>query len=220
MTMTRIVILANSLKHGDRCLAGIDLDTGKWVRPVTRLDDGRVPEKDMRRAGHVPVLLDILEIPLDATGPDFGFECENRSIAPGPWHCAGRLSPADIMKYVELPRYVLHNRDRSVSPTMLRQKPFEERITLQLIRVETFKVRDAQTIAWEKRQWRGTITSDGRSFEVGITDPVYFEKLNKGHEPSPPCLLTVSLGMPYKPPGWDREPQCWKLIAAVIELQE
>ena len=219
MRMTRMVILANSLKHGDRCLAGIDLDTGKWVRPVTRLDDGRVREKDMKQSGHVPALLDILEIPLDSTGPDFGFESENKTILAGPWRHVGRLTPDEIEQYVEQPRYVLHNSDKCVSPTMLRQKPFEERITLQLIRVETFKVRDAQTIGWEKRKWKGTITSDGRPLEVGITDPVYFEKLNKGHEPSPPCLLTVSLGMPYKPPGWDGEPQCWKLIAAVIELQ-
>ncbi|MHC4676481.1 MAG: dual OB domain-containing protein, partial [Planctomycetota bacterium] len=45
-------------------------------------------------------------------------------------------------------------------------------------------------------------------------------RLNKGHKPSNSCLLTMSLGMPYKPPDWeeDEPPVCWKLISGVIEL--
>ena len=86
MTITRIVVLANSWKHHDWCLAGIDLDTGKWVRPVTSLDDGRVPKTSMKLDGYFPALLDVLEIPLDSTGPDFGFESENRTILPGRWY--------------------------------------------------------------------------------------------------------------------------------------
>ena len=42
---TRIICLANSFKHTERCIAGIDLVTGKCVRPVSDLDDGRVPQK-------------------------------------------------------------------------------------------------------------------------------------------------------------------------------
>jgi hypothetical protein len=30
----RIICLANSYKHNDRCIAGVD-DTGRWVRPVS-----------------------------------------------------------------------------------------------------------------------------------------------------------------------------------------
>lgn len=41
----RIICLANSFKHTERCIAGIDLETGKCVRPVSDLDDGRVPKK-------------------------------------------------------------------------------------------------------------------------------------------------------------------------------
>ena len=86
MTMMRIVVLANSWKHHDWCLAGIDLDTGKWVRPVTGLDDGRIPQTAMKLGGYFPELLDVLEIPLDSTGPDFGFESENRTILSGLWY--------------------------------------------------------------------------------------------------------------------------------------
>jgi hypothetical protein len=221
VSTTSIVVLANSWKHRDWCLAGIDLDTGKWVRPVTGLDDGRVPQTVMKLRGYFPALLDVVEIPLDSSGPDFGFESENRTILPGRWYHRGKLTPEDICKYAKRPYYVLHNHRKYVTPTELRRKPFDKRTTLQLIQVAGFKVRDARAKSTDKHNWKGIISSAGRELDVGITDPIFFAKLNGGHKPSGSCLLTMSLGMPYKPPDWteDDEPACWKLIAGVIELQ-
>ncbi|MBN2018852.1 MAG: hypothetical protein JW749_01355 [Sedimentisphaerales bacterium] len=220
MSPTRMVVLANSWKHDDWCLAGIDLDTGKWVRPVTGLDDGRIPQTDMKLGGYFPALLDILEIPLDSSGPDFGFESENRMIIPGQWYHRGKMTPKDIRKYVKRTGYVLHNRKMFVSPKELQQKPFEERETLQLIQVDEFRVRNTREKATDKNNWKGIISSGRRVIEVKITDPVFSEKLNKGHNPPSSCFLTMSLSMPYKPAEWDKdeEPVCWKLIAGVIEL--
>jgi len=193
MTTTRIVVLANSWKNQDWCLAGIDLNTGKWVRPVTGLDDGRVPKTSMKLGGYFPTLLDVLEIPLDSTGPDFGFESENRTILPGRWHLRGKKTPSDIEMYARQPYYVLHNRRKYITPTELQQKPFEKRVTLQLVRVDSFKVRDARRKATDKPNWKGAILSGRRKLEVKITDPVLFKRLNSGHKPSPSCFLTMSL---------------------------
>jgi len=61
----KLLVLANSYKLGNRCVAGIDLDTGKWVRPVSQSPGGAIPEyktavsKSWR---FVPVLpLDVVE---------------------------------------------------------------------------------------------------------------------------------------------------------------
>ena len=222
MTMTRIVVLANSWKHHDSCLAGIDLDTGKWVRPVTNLDDGRIPKTSMKLGTYFPTLLDVLEIPLDSTGPDFGFESENRTILPGRWHHRGKMTPKEMDKYAQQPYYILHNRRKYVTPRYLQQKPFEKRVTLQLIRIDNFKVRDARRKTTDKHNWKGIILSGDRKLDVKITDPVCSKKLNSGYKPSPSCLLTMSLSMPHKPSDWDEdvEPVCWKLISGVIELQK
>lgn len=115
MTMTSIVVLANSWKHQDWCIAGIDLDTGKWVRPVTDLDDGRIPQTAMKLGGYFPKLLDVLEIPLDISGPDFDFESENRTIMPGLWYLRDKMTPGDIEKYAKQPCYVLHNKKKYVT---------------------------------------------------------------------------------------------------------
>jgi hypothetical protein len=212
----RIVVLANSWKRLDYCLAGIDLDSGKWVRPVTRLDDGRVPADAMRLWGRTPALLDLLEIPLDATGPDFGFESENRWLLPGRWRHLGTTTPESIAGFAVQPEFILHNRGRSVSPDVIAAKPAAQRITLQLIRVDDFTVRDntRDSDYLGKRRWVGRVRYKGTEIETNITDPVYHVKLGNGHQPASSCLLTMSLSMP-----WPKEaPKCWKLIAGVIEL--
>ena len=218
MNLTRMVVLANSWKRHDYCIAGIDLETGTWVRPVTDLDDGRVPQRLMNLRGRVPALLDVLDIPLDSKGPDFGFECENRWILPGRWRHAGVVTAQSVSRFVIQPQFVLHTPGKSVSPDALRAMPFDQRATLQLIRVDNFSVRDntSDQAYLGRRRWTGRIQCGDSEFEANITDPVYHEKLSGGHQPAQDCLLTVSLSMP-----WPKDaPLCWKLIAGVIELSE
>jgi len=41
MVHKNIVILANSRRHGAHCIAGKDLNTKEWVRPITIFGEGR-----------------------------------------------------------------------------------------------------------------------------------------------------------------------------------
>ncbi len=71
--------------------------------------------------------------------------------------------------------------------------------------------------------WKGSIiTKKGQQLrDVNITDPAFIERLEAGYRPSNPCLVTVSLSMPYRPPHWKKEDiPCWKLIAGVIEISD
>ncbi len=42
----RVICLANSYKHQARCIAGVAIDSGDWIRPVSGLEDGRIPVDD------------------------------------------------------------------------------------------------------------------------------------------------------------------------------
>ncbi|AKJ64219.1 dual OB domain-containing protein [Kiritimatiella glycovorans] len=172
----------------------------------------------MHLGGHFPEILDIIEIPLSDTGPDFEFESENRTILKGEWNLAGKATPQDVMKYAQRPRVILHNHKKFCTLEEMQAKPFQERITLQLIHVRDFRVRDTRANETDKPSWKGLLRSAGREIEVGITDPVFFNKLNEGHEPSRNCLLTMSMTLPKAFDGWEGSPPCWKLIAGVIEL--
>jgi hypothetical protein len=214
----RIICLSNSLKLTERCIAGIDSESGRWVRPICNRfpEDGRVPASIRIVEGREPELLDILEIPLDDTGNDFGFECENLTILDGEWRLLGKSNPSDLIKYCGGFSNILHNSLKYVNPSYLQSLNFNERRTLQMIETASFSVTGSSSAGW-----RGTIrTTNGQNLnDAKITDPVFVEKLNAGYQPIGSCLVTVSLSMPFAPrPDWEGEHPCWKLIAGVIEL--
>lgn len=69
--------------------------------------------------------------------------------------------------------------------------------------------------------WKGSFTTLlGQTIhQVPITDPAFVTRLDDGYRPSNQCLVTMSLGLPHRPPGWAKDDDpCWMLIAGVIEL--
>lgn len=220
-SLKRIICLANSWKLKERCIAGIDIDTGKWIRPVCDRypEDGRVPKEIRLVEGREPELLDILEIPLADTGEDFGFESENLTILSGKWQLLGKATPADIFQYCGNYPDILHNRNRYVNVSYLKFLPFEQRYTLQLVHVVQFSVKSIG-ITQGSKQWKGTLeTTYGQTLkDANITDPAFVEKLEAGYQLKSNYLITVSLGMPWAPPNWEGEAPSWKLIAGVMEI--
>jgi hypothetical protein len=154
-SIKRIICLSNSLKYGERCIAGINIDTGKWVRPVSDLfpEDGKVPESIRLIKGKEPELLDILEIPLAETGNDFGFECENLTILDGEWKLLDKAKPSDLVKYCGSFSNILHNSSKYVNPSYLQSLPFHQRHTLQLVQTANFSVTRKSTgnTGWHRR---------------------------------------------------------------------
>ena len=214
----RIICLANSWKRGARCIAGIDLSTGRWVRPVTDSADGGVPDHIRKLRKGEPAILDILDIPLARTGPDFGFECENRLILSGRWYLKGRAQPADLHRYVSDEPHLLHNAEHWVALPYMHSLPHDARHTLQLIETSAIQATRRHR---NDTVWIGDlVTTTGQCLRANITDPAFTARLNLGHQPDQRCLVTVSLSMPWRPADRpDDEERCWKLIAGVIELE-
>jgi hypothetical protein len=228
MTRTQIICLANSSKHGERCLAGINPSTAKWVRPVSLAypNDGRVPWSTPVIDGTELLTLadvkslDILEIPLHTTGPDFGFECENFAILDGEWAMVGKARVDDIVPYVNFYGPVLHDTRKYVSVSNLQMKPFENRRSLELVYADKLDITRHEREGGGTK-WKGSFTTRGGYSlnNITITDPELFDLLGNDILPEGPCLITMSLGMPFEPPGWNGPAQpCWKLIAGVMQL--
>jgi hypothetical protein len=220
-SLKRIVCLSNSWKLQERCIAGVDLDTGQWVRPVCDSlypKNGKVPISVRLINDREPELMDILEIPLAETGNDFDFECENLSILSGKWNYLGKAQPSSLLKYCGNYTQILHNSGKYVNPSYLQKLPFQQRRTLQLIQVNSLSVAKNST---GNTGWRGSLqTVNGQTLkDAKITDPVFAEKLEAGYQPTGSYLVTVSLSIPWVPHDkWEGEAPCWKLIAGVIEI--
>jgi ATP-dependent DNA helicase RecQ len=217
---TRIICLANSRKHGAYCVAGMEPETGQWIRPVSHLEDGRVERSMSMVDGRAASLCELLDIPLDSKGPDFGFESENLSIRPGPWRVAGSVAPYDLIPRCSREPLILHNTENYVTVQYLQSLSFKERRTLQLVEAFEFEPFNGGPSAQGGSRWYGSFISNrGERLRARVTDPVLVEKLERGYRPGAHCLITVSLSMPYRPAGWGEEGDpCWKLIAGVIEL--
>lgn len=220
--LVRIICLANSRKHGAHCVAGIAPDTGQWIRPVSGLDDGRLPREMRLVDGREPELMEILQIPLAETGPDYGYESENRLILKGPWKREGSISREQLIHYCSTEPYVLHNAEKHLTVEFMKSLPLQQRRTLQLVETQRFSAFHTGYSEQGGHKWHGSLVSkNGARINARITDPVFVEKLESGYRPGNHCLITMSLSMPFRPEDWTEESTpCWKLIAAVIEMPD
>ncbi len=100
-TQATIVCLANSTKLGSRCVAGVDVEDGEWIRPVGSGDHGAVTRSERTYVdGSEPQLLDLIELSLARPTPQPG-QPENWRLAPGRWCNVGHLAPDDAWVLLE-----------------------------------------------------------------------------------------------------------------------
>ena len=217
--MARVVCLANSYKHGERCIAGKLLETGAWVRPVSDVGHGEVPWKARLIAGREPQPLDVLDIPLQEEGPDYGCQPENRLLLPGPWQKVGRVAVADVLKHVDEveDRPLFYNYVDRVPMTMFRRIPRDRWRSLQLVHC---CCADFHRDARKPEDWRVTFEyREAEYADLKVTDPVAETRLGRGERLDGPFVLTISLGTPFRPTNTSRE-YCFKLVAAVVPLKD
>jgi len=210
--MAQILCLANSYKTGGRCIAGIDIETGEWIRPIPNNINKAIGFQRMIN-GREPELLDILEIPVENYGPDEGCQPENRLIKRGRWEQKDRFKPGDLLKYCEGDSIILHNHKERVEPDIFLKIPKSRWKSLQLIHS---KLVDFYKNPWGK--WCVSFSyGDRQCLELKLTDPILLSRLSNREKISRRCVLTISLGEPFS-----RHPSdvafCWKMVAGVIEL--
>lgn len=223
-----IVCLANSYKHGGRCVAGICLDTGEWVRLRGNADDGALNPREYALANSKGELklLDVFTAELHSPLPS---DChpEDWVIGPAPWQLVERPCPppkwAEIAAAASSVANIFReNRDR-VSAAELLAKPVKSSLTLVtpdslwwLIRLEG-----------DKRKNRVLFHCDHVAYDLPVTDPRWVEQMNllpEGIYPHSMLApntgkprLTISLSEGFRPrsngPIW----HFW-LVAGVIAI--
>ena len=218
---TFVLCLANSKKLNDRCVAGIDVRTGDWVRPVSRSGDhGAVPFRERQIDRSEPQPLDLIEMDLAHEGPT-GFEyCharENRWIESTPWRKFGRAKVADLERYCCTEQSILHSEVKFTRPDVIEAKALAQRHTLELRRVNELKVRR------DSIQWRCSfVTPPGIvATDLSVTDFDLLALLNEGKPFASRGFAVISLTVPFIPPipNWDQGAVGWKVLAAWIPAE-
>lgn len=219
--MSEIVCLANSRKQGKRCIAGIELSTGKWVRPVFDTEDGAIPLSLSTIEGKSIEPLDIIDIPL--SDQHKGYEVENRALLHGEWRRTGKKDILDILPFCE--HELIHDRpgwERFIPYTDLLSIPLTNRRTLQLVFSED--VRFILKSGWGgpgKSSWRAIFSLIGNE-HLSVTDDQTVAQLDAGEDLQGNFIFTLSLSQPFNKDRDDIHATqgCYRLVALALPLQE
>ena len=216
------MILANSHKLQGRCVAGIDVATRSWVRPLGSLQGGALSSLEC--------IADSDDGPMEVSPGDVVAIGDGASSASHhhpeditgtwPWRIVGRMSPLVIERELrdlialEAPLLGLPARDLPLAQLALR----EGGVSLQLARCSTVGLywRDRPGQA---RQLRARVRLIDTEEDLALTDPWIETKMARRQQSRlDRCLLSVSLSEPYE--RKDGQLWCSKLIAAAIPLRE
>lgn len=221
----RIVCLANSWKNGGRCVAGIDLDTGEWIRPVNPGGDKLHKSQIENQYGDQPRVLDIINIPLRTKAPLY-YQPENYTIDPNQqWQQVGQFNFNQLTNFscngnnIYLDCDFFNDNDKSVSSEKLKDSNCKH--SLSLIKPQELKIEKFDRSQWgEKPQIKANFLFGEKYYNLVITDDKFkapffkddsldecgYYELNTND-----IYLTISLGEIYK-----RDKNHYKLVAAVI----
>lgn len=216
--MSEIVCLANSRKQGKRCIAGIELSTGKWVRPVFDTEDGAIPLSLSTIEGKSIEPLDIIDIPL--SDQHKGYEVENRALLHGEWRRTGKKDILDILPFCE--HELIHDRpgwERFIPYRDLLSIPLANRRTLQLVFSEDVKfILKSDWGGQRKSSWRGVFSLIGNE-HLSVTDDQTVAELDEGKDLKGDFIFTLSLSQPFDNRRNDIL-GCYRLVAWALPLQE
>lgn len=212
------ICLANSYKHGGRCIAGIEVvpnpdgpltivrhDDGRprWIRPVSMAENGEIPNQlalDVKLLSLVK-LTEVVPCPDKAHTEDV--HCSRMECCPDKLE----VDDAFLSQLVDpVHQAVFYFRGKALPAKMINKLNY----SLMLIRPET-----ASAYIDEKREkskYRMRFTYDGSNYDFPITDPYFLEILKKNPERYADlsgAYLTLSLGLEFE--GFH-----FKLVAAVF----
>lgn len=215
--MARIICMANSRRPHGRCVAGIDLETGQWVRPVLK-GQSAIPDDCTLFGQRRLAPLDVIECELAAPHMTTEFQRENCLITSKHWRIVDTVTSKDVLKYCSNGSTVLHSRHKVVDPDVLKAMKPEQWSSLELRRLPrvTFTPDPRKPRHWQANFHLGS--AFGSDYTLSLTDPVAEDRLNAGDKLDGEWLMTISLTEPIAFPQFNKPDLCYKLAAAVIPI--
>lgn len=214
-----IIILAKSKKYGGYCVAGIDANTGKWIRlnSNNKESHGAVPKTFMKDCyGHTIDVLDRIKVNIKQYIPE-GMQIENylydestRFIRQG----KVTLNYVLAKIYQKAEDYIFYNVGRWIPKEDINQIPCYDWHSLQWIQARTLSIYTKYNEYKDRVSYRGEIEYKGHYYrDLSITDESFIERCQKEKIKSlKNPFLVMSLGVPF-----EKDNRQYKLIATVLE---
>lgn len=164
-----IVILAKSIKKGGLCIAGKDIESKEWIRPVHPSNpEGTIPLSICYRNGCQVQLFDIVEIDFTKACPTI---CQPENVfynEKTKWVKKGNIDPTtDLVDYVDNPNMIFYNNSRSVDEGSLNSIS-----SLYLVEVENLVAGWIYNGYYDKYQRKACFNYNDSYYQrIAVTDP-------------------------------------------------
>ena len=165
MFIKKLIILAESAKFNNYCVAGVDVDSGKWIRPISEMPEleDAVPIDDLEYPdGSRVELLDIVEIKFSDRAADNPIQPENffynRKYF---WQKVGQVTLQELinLRGFDQREKIFYNDNRSILGANVIK--FAERESLLLLPVENLSISIEET---DHKKFFADFTYCGKKF--------------------------------------------------------
>jgi len=177
--LIRIVCLADSRKISGRCIAGKEVTSKSWFRPVSDRIHEEISEEERRfKDGNMPALLDVLTIAVIGANPN-SFQTENILIDDKYyWQKVGDYSKSDLSKIIDKPETLWKNGDSSYygeNDRVLSNDMAGKTGSLYLITPSSLEIRvreEGREFGNGKRRVRVKFGYRKTTYTLSVTDPL------------------------------------------------
>ena len=214
-----ILLLANSVKHHKRCIAGKDIQTKEWIRLIGEDKDGIVNcerclnknEKcDFCEIKNIfknrnyfiePNILDIVQVSLLEKTSDLEHQTENYKIdTTKSWKVIGEKNKDKLDEYLDNPDYIFEDDSDRIKEENLPKN------SLLLVEAKILKIYTIQNYQ-QRTQTRIKFNYNNFIYDLVVTDPRFYGVEKEDFQ----AYLTISLGELFYEAAY-------KLVANIIEI--
>ena len=213
MSSKRIIVMTESSKFKNNCVAGIDTDTGKWIRVVSDDEEthGALTDEDlMYEDGTKCQVLDIVDVPYVEEVPT-RIQPENILIDRDQYiENDGVATLEDVLRIHPGERHnnIFGGRFSTIKEERLDRQGVN--YSLMLIKVSQLVINRKENNEGKKKLKATFVYNNDEHEDIAVTDSDFFDVEEKKEIPS--AYLVLSLGEPYNG-------NCYKFVAKIFPVE-
>ena len=199
-----IIILANSVKHHQHCVAGKYTASGQWVRPVANTNGAELSHiqaqcQNPHGAFNVKPLQKVI-MNFSAHAP-LAHQPENHVIDGAVWRQNYKIADNELHQHLDQPSDIWGRKDRVLHASILSGQIKIDQ-SLYLVAVDNLNLYKNQ---YDKR--RASFMYRGINYDLSVTDP-NFDRITQNNE-AIKGIICVSLGEEF-------QGSCFKIVVTVF----
>lgn len=207
-----IVVFANSVRNKKHCVAGKEIESKQWIRPVSpnggeistaqcTVSDGKDPVRPLQK----------IEIDVDGPYTSIKHQSDNWLIGSDGWEHIGEITRGEIGPYLDSPDALWGTGDR-VPYSEIEDGNMTIEQSLYLVKVSELRLSRPDL---DSKRTRASFYYKTKQYDLGFTDPDFEEHRNWPHYQEEGVLCVSLAGKKFNPGGGTNY-YYYKIAAALI----